>query len=391
MTAATGIFTRALTALSSLALTVALSGCTEVLETRPFRPGVEALGATCTTPFGVYYLPKALLQVYFQPSGSSLEALVVTPKFVADDTQRVCLDYLASGTSDDVIKVTRTADGLLEAVSSKVIDRTPEIALKLLNVAENAAIAGGRAFTGIAAEPINLTFDPFDAGQARTAKEALRNSGLCVYVEDYSFDSHAMSPQQWCAQTSPAAYSAPVTAFAHLPEEEIAHAAGLLYRPNIAHKIVMMRKSDPGGRGGWILTNTWRMEMPNVSPIFSLNIGRTVFETNRTEVTFRQGVLADIRIEKGSELWGIATIPVALAKTIADIPAQILQFQVADTQAEAALLDAQAKLLAATIAYSQKAAAAGGSEGRSGDFVGNCINAQGPPDECARLATGVVQ
>jgi hypothetical protein len=387
MTAAKGIFTRALAALSLLAMAMAVSGCTEVLETRPFQPGVEAAGETCTTPFGVYYLPKALLQIYFNPP----ETLVVTPKFVADDSQRACLDYLASATSDDVIKVTRTADGLLEAVSSKVTDRTPDIALKLLNVAESAAIAGGRAQTGIAAEPINLTFDPFDARQARTAKEALRRLGLCLFVEGYSFDPEKTTPQEWCAQTNPKPYRAPVAALAYLPAEEIAHAAGLLYRPNIAHKIVMMRKSDPGGRGGWILTNTWRIEMPNVSPIFSLNIGRTVFATNRTEVTFRQGVLADIRIEKGSELWGIATIPVALAKTIAEIPAQILQFQLADTQAEAKLLDAQATLLAATIAYSQKAAAAGRSDGRSGNFVDNCINAQGPPDECQRLATGVAQ
>jgi hypothetical protein len=149
----------------SLLLAAAVSGCTDVVETRAFRPGVEGLGSTCTTPFGVYYLPKALLKVVVQGPPNTRPEPSVESVFVADETQRVCLDYLTSLTSDDIIKVTRNADGLLEAVSSDVTDKSPEIALKLLNVAENAAIASRLAEEAGPNETANLSFDPFDDRQ----------------------------------------------------------------------------------------------------------------------------------------------------------------------------------------------------------------------------------
>jgi hypothetical protein len=202
-----------------------------------------------------------------------------------------------------------------------------------------------------------------------------------------------MSPQEWCSLEKHPPYAVPLAAFAHLPEEELAHATGILYRPNIAHKIVIMRNADPQGRGKWFLTRIQRVEMPNVSPVFKLNIQRTVFAHNRTEVTFNKGVLADIRIEKGSELWGVATIPIAVAKTITDIPGQIIKFHIADTQAQGQLLQAQATLLTATMQYAQTVSgtSAAASGGRSGSFVGNCIDAHGSADECARLDTGFAQ
>jgi hypothetical protein len=366
-----------------------------VMETRPFSPGYgQQLGEQCATPFGAYFLPKRLIRIYKRANQESSETVLKDGGYVADDATMACLDYLQSYTSDDTVRVTRSADGLLQSVGSNVKDRSADIAIKLINVAESAAIAARSAYIADSKDIIDLSFDPLDPDQLLTAKKALYRFGICVYVENESFDAATMSPQRWCARPGAAPYRSRLAFFSEASKREVTKATGILYRPNISHKVVVMRKSDPEGPGAWVLAETRRIEMPNISPVFSLEIARSFFAQNKTEVTFNNGVLADVRIEKGSELYGFAAIPLALARRVTQIPAEIIKFRIADTEADKQLLEAEVALLNATIEYARTVnavppAPAGSDAGRSAALYGNCINADGPADECQRLATGV--
>lgn len=401
-------------------LCTALLGCGKVIETKPYE--ASALGyapTTCRSTLGAYYLPRALLSLSVESSAESggetgrltANLSVLPTTMVADRAQPLCLDYLASPTSDDIVTVSRGEKGLLDKITSNVYDKTPEIADKLIQTAQQIAIAAGRSQTTTDAQihdKLDLQFDPFVWEEMITAKTALRRFGYCLYVEDHSFPVHGLSAaavqaaaERWCSASVPPRHRDSGEAFANLPVPPEVMSYGILYRPNIAHKIVIMRKRDPSGRDRWTLHQTKRVEMPNASPILAIGVERAAFARRITEISFRDGVLTDVTINKGSELERFAGIPLSVARAIVDIPAQIVQFRIIDIKGQTEILDAQGKLIQAVAEYKKtvnaadplSAAAAADDAGapksatiRSGQFVGGCVNGGGDPATCVSMA-----
>src|SRR5262245_30862015 len=168
---------------------IVASGCTRVIETTPLHQGALGFGPTCVSPFGAYYLPKRLLKVGAKIDENTkkikIDDLTSVPS--ADRTQPLCLDYLGSLTSADVVAVKRSPNGLLESVNSLVIDKTPEIFAKLAETGANFAIAAARAGLLESDDTIDVEFDPFNWIEMMAAKSGLRRFGVCVYVEGYTF------------------------------------------------------------------------------------------------------------------------------------------------------------------------------------------------------------
>jgi hypothetical protein len=129
--------------------------------------------------------------------------------------------------------------------------------------------------------------------------------------------------------------------------------SGVLYRPNIAHKVVILRRRDPGGRAPWTVYQTKQVDMPNISPVLAIGVDRAIFANRKTTLSFSKGVLTDVAINKGSELVGFVQIPLAVAKAIVDVPGQIVTLRLVDTQNKTALLTAQTQLIQAIAAYRQ--------------------------------------
>jgi hypothetical protein len=132
--------------------------------------------------------------------------------------------------------------------------------------------------------------------------------------------------------------------------------------------------------------------MPNLGPILSIGVERALFATRDTDLVFNQGVLTDVSIDKKSELVGFVRIPLAVAKAVVGVPAQILQIRIADTRNQTALINAQGEL-ANTLAQIKRDNSAQGEGGgprsaasREGQFVGSCMNAGGDAESCRSLA-----
>lgn len=396
----------ALGALSVIALLVA-GACSRVVETKDIAP-VPALGyaKSCHSTLGSYFLPRALLQIKVEAGDKIVsDGLVATPIMVADREQTFCLDYLSLPTSEDIVTAKRDANGLLSVITSEVIDKTPEIARTLTAIGANIALQTGRGAQLTEARPgdsVELEFDPFTWRELALANKALRRFGFCLYVEDYSFPKPRRSAarldavaQRWCER--PWHYRRPEVSLARLPVPSEVMKTGVLYRPNATHKIVILRKADPGRRGArhWKLFQTKRVQVPNVSPVLSLGVDRAAFTSRKTTLKFNGGVLTDVQIEKGSELVGFVSIPLAVAKAVVDVPAQIVKLRIADTQNAGALLTAQSQLLDAIARHEE--VLAGGGGGRStvgggrrralirntsystGLLIGGCRDAGGGP------------
>jgi len=395
---------RTLTASLALALVAVAAACTKVVESVPLEFAASHGQTTCHSALGAYYLPRALLSLSVSSDGTKITPPTVKTKMIADRAQTFCLDYLAAPNSDDIVTVSRDNSGLLTSITSEVDDKTPEIAEALIETASNIAIAAGRQTIDVASvEQLDLDFDPFIWDELMMAKRALRRFGFCLYVEGHSFSTRSMSAarlraaaQRWCSTAHPQAYVRDHT-LATLPVPESVARTGVLYRPNIAFRVVILRKSDPGKRReSWQLYQNVMVEMPNVSPVLSIGVSRALFAKRKTTIRFDQGILTDVAIDKGSELQGFVTIPLAAAKAIVAVPAQIIKVRIADVNNQTALLNAQGALIAQLAAYEQlvNARQAGGVAGGSPKsattqaehIYGACRNGGGSHADCVVIA-----
>ena len=345
-----------------------LTACTQMVQSVAVQPRATGGSGTCHSAMGGYYLPKALLQLQVkvnpenvphvprtatltpaQPTDANAAPTVLSKRFIADKTQTLCLDYLSSATSDDLITVKRDSNGLLSSVTGNAIDRTPDIAKTLIDAAEQAAIAaarGGGLVPAGAGDQLDLEFDPFDYAEMKLAKTGLRRFGYCLYVEGYSIPQ-GMTPASWCDARELRLAPNPDADMAALPAPEEALRYGILYRASQSLKIVILRKTDPSGPEPWALHVSQRVDMPNVSPIFAIGVERAIFAERNTTLTFKDGMLTDVTVTKNSELVGFVSIPLALAKAIVDIPTQIIQVKIADTKSQSTLLNEQGNLIKA--------------------------------------------
>jgi hypothetical protein len=373
-----------------------LAACTNVLETSALDPD-GPYGPTCRSTLGAYYLPRGLLGLQARATADAMTLTVRSPVvMVADRTQPLCLDYLSLPTARDIIAVQRDPNGLLTSISSDVTDRTPEIARTLIATGENLFLAAARTSEFDVAQlndSLDVDFDPFNWEELIAVKKALRRFGYCIYVEGVTFPVVPGDPaqaitagQNWCsAATPPRPHHPAFESFAALPVSPDVVARGVLYRPNMTHKIVILRKNDPGGREPWKLFQTRRVEMPNVSPLLLIGVERAMFANRKTTLRFNQGVLTDVAVDKGSELVGFVQIPLAVAKAVVDVPGRLVTLRITDTQNQTALLNAQSELIGAIAQYRtvvgadppRSAPFPRTTGARAGDFYGGCVNAGG--------------
>lgn len=399
------LLSRAISLLSLVLAAVVATSCTKVVETRPIvvSPGVE--GGACLSAMGGYHLPKGLITLTASSDGArtALDPDTIGVALVPDRRYNLCLDYLNSPTSDDMLVVRRTSGDLLQYVSSDVTDRTPQIAQKLIVAASNFMIAAMREGAGKAgrAERLDLAFDPFDRREMAAAKTALRHFGFCLYIEGHSFP-HAPKDavERWCDAKDLPPYDDPALDIAEQPLDPYAPSSNILYRANQSFRVVIMRREDPGA-GRWALYVAKNLEMPNLSPIFGVGVERALFAQRATTLTFESGVLTGVSIDKKSELLGFVSIPLVLAQAIVDVPTRIIQLRISDANKRADLIDAQGKLINAISSYNNyvqqaRAGTTAASDARSGggaspyrarvgEFMSSCLDGRLSEDECRRL------
>ncbi|MCV6600673.1 MAG: hypothetical protein OIF54_03760, partial [Cohaesibacter sp.] len=96
----------------------------------------------------------------------------------------------------------------------------------------------------------------------------------------------------------------------------------LLYRPELPHKLKVLRKKDPKNpRMRMKLIGTEYINMPNRAPIFALAISHGFFQESSGTVTFNDGMLYDVAIRRKSELNAAIDIPLYALSAVLDIPA----------------------------------------------------------------------
>jgi hypothetical protein len=236
------------------------------------------------------------------------------------------LNYNALATSEDDVKVSIGPNGLLTKVNVSSEDKTGAIVLKLVELGEYVAKAIAFAETG-QTTVFDATFDPFNPVESERVRVGLAAFGYAYHL--FRTDGSEVDPE--AEPVSPTRMTSP-------------SASGIAFRPVFAYPLVLdqgpsSRKRSRKSFGKPIATATVLLQ--NEAQIMTIPITRAAFVKKITYLGFDNGLLTEVDINKPSEALAFMDIPLAIAKAIVDIPAQIVQLKFNFAKANTDLLTQQ--------------------------------------------------
>lgn len=350
----------------SILLVSALTACQPVLTSAPLEPpGKTEGGYSCQHSAGAYALPRHTLTatVTFTDATSAdparYDISIGTPQAKPDGKRVYCLDFLFSILSEDKISISR-AGLLLTKIDTSFDDKTIEIANAVVDgaAALAAAQAGQRGAVGVSGKKYlvaSFEFDPFDHSELDKVNKALKELDHCVFIDPVN-DPYVPSWQahQCSGYRPPDSAGYPYYGIGVIDENppplRVAN-TGVLYKPLLTHKLVVMKKNhDPVG-AAWQIFETRRVSMSNAAPAFILEVKRAPLVKSQMTLEFENGVLKQVDIDKPSEAKALSGFILRTAQTIVSIPVRALVFGRTDAKNRQALIAAQADLIATLRAY----------------------------------------
>lgn len=363
---------------------LALAGCGAPLRT---TKGVGE-GGVCTDGDGGYQLPARDLKIELSRDKANPEREVQLATGLGDpagDGRDIyCLKYRGAGTAADQI-VLDIKEGLLQRVYSKNIDRSVAIAERLRDAVRdpNFGLRSQDLVIGLdnKSSLVNLDVNPFDRREMVLANAALRQHGYCLYLDPTNDPyvprwSGTLCPLEGVATLSDVSLAPTLSGQGKvgttgLSDVDLSNTDdvsldrpvdGVLYRPNLTHDLVILRRRDPTGPGPWKLHEIKPVTMPNAAPILVAKIDRGTFVTRETELVFDDGVLVDAAVDKTSEVNAAVDLTIAVFETAFAIPVQILNIRANEAANRQQLIAANSRLLEATTAYRKALEEANGKD-----------------------------
>lgn len=303
--------------------------------------------------------PLASFKTDNRPTSNDM-LISVNSRVVADKGRGYCLDFVASPTAEEAIHVDRDNNGVLTKITTDSKDRSADILKNIIKTVLIAGAADDLGGSGFRADETDLkprlgqvfkaAYDPLNVAQANLINHTLRQHGFCLVIEDQSFNHHVHSMQDYC--DSPLGHQSREKALDKSAGfvgdgPMVQNARGVLYRPRVAYNYYLFVKRG----NAWRLRKSVTVNLENSSPVLALGIDRAFFTTRKTAVTFDQGALLNVRIDKGSELASFVEVPLTLAQGVAALPANVVKVKIDVTNQRSTLIKAQDDLIAAQRAY----------------------------------------
>ncbi|WGJ16080.1 hypothetical protein QEV83_07510 [Methylocapsa sp. D3K7] len=278
-----------------------------------------------------YALPrgKFLLNVSCCGKDEKTYSVVISSvDFYADDDARFRLFTFANEFSDDHFTL-KTDSGLLTSVSSQNKDRTPDIIVKAVQVAEAAAFGippTGAALVDVPPPTpftITLLIDPFDKQSVNRALEKLKK-----------ITSRKIDLTITRANGS------------RLPYE---HRDEIIIAANNCNSSLCFRLVVPIIVSFGIENSFTQFLLTIPDPILvgQYDIVRGPCIERTTNITLVKGVVTSYDLNKPSEVLGCLQIPLDVGKAILSVPGSLLTIKTERLKDEGAYLDAQTALLTA--------------------------------------------
>lgn len=282
-----------------------------------------------------YFLPRGFIDITISRDKVGNNSMTVSDvTFVPNSEHLYRIEYKSSIFSTDKVIIQTTSTGLLLSVATTTTDESGALVKKVVELATEAAKAAfGILFTPAEEGPkqftIKLTIDPTDDDHTKLVNKALKSKNLTFTVDPLSKNL--------------------------LDEHKTKCLSGICYRPAIPY---MLSLNDNDFN---VVVAQTLVLLPNNAIIASIDVSRRTFITNKTTITFLNGMLTKLELDKPSEALAFMGIPIDAVKAIVSIPSAILDFKVTsvtdDTRlvtaqqsnltTQASLIEAQKNLLAA--------------------------------------------
>lgn len=390
--------------LVAMPLLVSLLAACQTLVSEPLQISggdMKPYGA-CRHEAGAYALPRDLIDIEIvrivDPRPHRYEARTVATRRTADASRIYCLDFLWSALSNDRISIGRGTDGdgtsslLLTRIASAFDDQSLVIADAVVNAAA-AVVAGPRGgfLNKDKSEVVagQFAFDPFDRAQMLRITEALAGLDHCVFLDPTNDPFvpawHGSLCNAYAASAPSKDGDYPYHGLSVIRAEPPAAAdalRGVLYKPLLTHKLVVMRRNhDPVGPS-WKVFETKRVQMTNAAPAFMLEVNRSLFVNRTMNIGFTNGVLESVDIEKPSEAEALSGFVLRTVQVVVSIPVRALVFRKNEATNRKELIQAQAQLIATLEAYEQAVQSAAKQKADlAGSTPTNRFGATGPVEE----------
>ena len=302
----------------------ALAACQPVLTTSMLDDsGSSAEPYACRNSAGAYALPRHLLKAKVTltdagaDSAARYDLTLATPAARADGDGVYCLDFLFSAWAEDKISIKR--DGLLlQEVKTSFDDRTIDIANSVVDAVATVAAASARtrgAFDGEEGQTLTIAefeFDPFDKDEIQKVNDALKQLDHCIFLDPvndpYVPDWHADLCKGYLEERGNDFPYYGLDIIDKKPPPQSLAGKGILYRPLLTHKLVIMKRHHDSVGRAWQVFETKRVEMANAAPAFLLEVKRSALVARKMEIAFANGVLVKDRDRQAKRGQGVVRL-----------------------------------------------------------------------------------
>lgn len=327
-----------------------LGGCTTVFETR----NDLCVGASTAS----YFLPRRKLSIDVEQFTGTADNRVYFNLKIDDELiptskldEKHCLHFVNSLTSADKVAVERTTRGHITRIFSNADDQSGDIVTGVVDtiiegivgIQRSAQLEGAAGGSNVIAR---YAFDPFIRQDMTEINHALSRFGFCIYLDTASDDFAPAWGPAICGQHSnrPVIHKTKVDQASNETEEP-KRTNAIYYRPLISHKLIVLKRADPGSRDRWEFDRIQTIDLPNGTPVIGVQVERSLFVERKTELMFDNGVLVNVNVDKESELNAFLDVPLKIVQSIASIPTATIRVRVSQNNNRAKLINANNALI----------------------------------------------
>jgi hypothetical protein len=279
-----------------------------------------------------YFLPRGKIRIvgaWNSKDNPTTFLITISQVLDADPRERFFLEHSRNSFYDDEVKVTVNEKGLLTTVNTTSEDKSAAIAGSLAGIVGDALRFGAGVSTRDKAaptggrQPFNYVFDPFSDEDVAKIRANLIAQGLDLHVIHNSFTGSQVATPKELADRS-------------------FKTAGVVFRPL---RPVTITIDDQASTKSQMESQV--VLLPDPESKLLLDFGRVAFVKKVTNVTFVDGTLREVSVNRPSQVLGVLAIPKEVLKAIVPLPLEIKQTQLNNINAEKNLIDAEKALRAA--------------------------------------------
>jgi hypothetical protein len=335
-----------------------LSACGSVFTTTEFADTAGVTHASCSNNAGAYALPirkltaKVETTVGATPRRYQLTVEQTTKAYPDSDPRaQYCLNFSSSPFASDKIAI-QAPNSLLSYIGGSFKDETLAIAEKALEAAATTISQNRLGEKDTKAQPIEIAsyeFDPFNYKRMHEMNEELKQLGHCIFLDPTNdpyvpeWHAHMCSGRSASGKVMPAYHGLKI--ISPVPPSQQLSARGILYRPMLSHKLIVMKRNYGPYGPRWRTYETRQVSLPNAAPAFLLEVSRTAFVEKKIEVNFDNGVLKSVSVHKPGSAKALSNFVLSAAQIIVSIPVRAFVLGKTDAQNRQELIRVQAELI----------------------------------------------